>query len=416
VRAAGESFLQGRGSKAVLRLLLALGLLFGAGAISEPAAAAPEADFSDWHLPVPAGEWTISRGPCGAGGLFQHPCGYYEDRCALDLTAVNGEMEDVPVLAPQAGQVFFLGTRNDSGLTAMLEHDDGRITALMHLAKVVVALDQRVAQGQVVAYAGSTGSSTRPHLHFHVQPNAVERECLPLTGLDEIDLTRLTARSHNLDWTDLTLVDPPEQMPAWLPLTAPEAGNEPVVMPQRMLLAPGVTVQLPVAYEIEHAPPEGLSYLGQPVPVAWRMSTHVVFSVPFTGPNRTGEFTRVLRQTVNGTTRTIRFRFGVRPAAESGSGAGLILINPTFGSPLNWSDQPAAPELCWREPASAGTAPLLFRVLVVGPTRADSGWIPEQCWQTPALAEGDYAWKVFVRDGQGYMNRTNQRPWVFRLR
>jgi hypothetical protein len=67
-------------------------------------------------------------------------------------------------------------------------------------------------------------------------------------------------------------------------------------------------------------------------------------------------------------------------------------------------------------PAQAGPPPLAFRVMVTGPTPADSGWMTESCWQTPALARGTYAWKVFVRDADGHMNRTNQRPWVFQMR
>ena len=155
-------------------------------------------DFSTWHFPVPAGDWLISRGPCGGGGLYTHECGYFEDECAYDLTPVVGSMLSVPVLAPQAGQVFFLGTRTDSGLAVLLQHSDGRISAMMHLSQVVVGLDQRVAQGQVIGYAGGTGSSSRPHLHFDVQPNAVERTCLPLSGIDEVDMHLMTVRSHNL--------------------------------------------------------------------------------------------------------------------------------------------------------------------------------------------------------------------------
>jgi hypothetical protein len=298
----------------------------------------------------------------------------------------------------------------------MLEHDDGRVSALMHLSKVVVALDQRVTQGQVIAYAGGSGSSTRPHLHFHVQPNAVERECLPLDGLDEIDLVRLSVRSHNRDWTELALVDPPATMPAWLPLAAPAAADLAVVLPQRFVLSPGASFHLPVAYANDRIPPEGLSYQGQPLPVALTTGAATVFLVPFTAPAHIGEFTRVLRVAPGGdgaARRLIRFRYGVRPPTASASSAGLVLINPTFASPPNWSRLAGPPNLCWTEPVIAGAAPLLFRVLVVGPTRADSGWIAAQCWQTPALAPGAYAWKVFVRDGQGYLNRTNQRPWVF---
>jgi len=190
------------------------------------------------------------------------------------------------------------------------------------------------------------------------------------------------------------------------------------VLPERIVLPPGAPAVLPVAYANEHVPAEGLWYLGERVPVALHTETHTVFSVPFTAPSRTGEFTRVLRVISDGDgapRRLIRFRYGVRPPAESASAEGLVLINPAFARPPNWSRLDAPPELCWTEPAIAGPPPLSFRVLVVGPARADSGWITTPCWQTPALPPGDYAWKVFVRDGLGYMNRTNQRPWVFEI-
>jgi len=224
-------------------------VLFLPGIRSE--AAAPNgpilsaADFAGWHLPVPAGMWLISRGPCGSPGGFSHQCGYFEDSCAIDLTPLTESMLSVPVLAPQAGQVFFLGTRDDSGMVVMLEHDDGRVSALMHLSKVVVGLDERVAQGQVVAYAGNTGSSTRPHLHFDVQPNAVERSCLPLDGLDEVDLVRMVVQSHNLEWSALVLPNPPERLPAWLTL---ESGGAAGLAP-RPVLAPSAQTRLPVAID-----------------------------------------------------------------------------------------------------------------------------------------------------------------------
>src|SRR3989338_5810598 len=78
------------------------------------AAPAPQSDFSDWHLPVPAGNWRISRGPCNSPWPYDHQCGYYEDACALDLIPAEGSMANVPVLAPQAGQGFFICTRQDA--------------------------------------------------------------------------------------------------------------------------------------------------------------------------------------------------------------------------------------------------------------------------------------------------------------
>jgi hypothetical protein len=142
--------------------------------------------------------------------------------------------------------------------------------------------------------------------------------------------------------------------------------------------------------------------------------------VPLTAPLAPGEYARLLplsaghgRRAVG---RALRLHFAVRDPAHTAAGAGIVLISPAFVRTANWSRLAAPPQLCWSEPASAGPAPLLFRVRVVGPSPADSGWISAACWQTPALPPGSYAWKVFVRDGQGFMNRTNQRPFVFTLR
>jgi murein DD-endopeptidase MepM/ murein hydrolase activator NlpD len=381
------------------------------------AAAEPAPDFTGWHLPVPAGDWIISRGPCGAGGLSSHACGYYEDACAIDIAAPNGSMERVPVLAPQAGQVFFLGTRNDSGLTVLLQHDDGRVTALMHLSRVVVGLDQRVARGQVLAYAGGTGSSTRPHLHFHVQPNAVQRECLPLANLDTIDLVRFTATSRNLAWPDLTLVDPPDTLPAWLALLPGNAPGAGPGMPGRLVLRPGGRVGLPIAVANSTAARGQVVFSGRALTPTAQTATHTLFTLPVLAPAAAGDYTQTVQiKGSSSAAREVPLALSVREPAETSAAEAVVWISPTFVSPSNWASVLRPPRLCWTEPASAGAAPLSFRVMVVGTAAADSGWISASCWQAPALGHGTYYWKVFVRDADGHMNRTNQRPYVFQVR
>ncbi len=372
------------------------------------------ANFAGWHLPVPAGTWQISRGPCGSRAPFSHQCGYYEDSCAFDLTPLSESMLSVPVLAPQAGRVFFLGTRDDSGMTVMLRHDDGRISALMHLSKVVVGLDQRVTRGQVVAYAGNTGSSTRAHLHFHVQPNAVERSCLPLTGLDEIDPVRMTVRSHNLAWSALVLIDPPERLPAWLALSP----NGPAGRAPRLVLAPSAVTRLPVAIDDKRLGAQNLFFQGRPLTPTLKLLGQTVFEVALNGPAASGNYQAPLRlQTAAGVTATttLTVAYTVRPPVDTSAALGVILVNPTFVSPVNWANLSQTPKLCWSEYASAGAAPLSFRVMVAGPTTADSGWQAGTCWTPPTLSRGTYFWKVFVRDARGYMNRTNQRPLAFKI-
>ena len=405
---------------ALRRVLIALNLILTlAGGPPAPASAqAPfPTDFSDWHLPLPAGEWVISRTPCGVG-LFQHQGAYYEDECALDLTPLAGSMAHVPVLAPYDGQVFFMGTRADSGLALMLQHPDGRVSAMLHLSKIVVAPDQAVRQGQVIAYAGNTGSSGRAHLHFHVQPNTVERVCLPLNTLDEIDFEKTIAISHNLAWSDLTLVEPPPGLPAWL--AAPEVGGAAAPsLPAGLALSPRAQAEVPLAVPAALLADAEVHYLGRRLQPVFTGTTYSLFTIPIVAPPHLGQSERLIRlRDRAGTARsvTLRLPLTVQPAAETRAGADIVYISPTFVSPANYSAHAASPRLCWREPVSAGTPPLSFRAMVAGPQLAESGWITADCWQLPPLPKGTYFWKVFVRDGLGLMNRTNQRPFVFRIK
>ncbi len=407
-------------SELVVSVLAVAGL--AAGFLSPPVVVPPPApasfDFSDWHFPVPAGAWLISRGPCGGRGLYTHQCGYFEDECAFDLTPVDGSMKSVPVLAPQSGQVFFLGTRTDSGLSVLLQHADGRISALFHLSTVVVGLDQPVAQGQVIGYAGDSGSSTKPHLHFDVQPNAVERTCLPLYGIDEVDPRLMTIRSHNLAWSDLVLPDPPSSLPTWLPLMGAGAQPPAVLLPQRVELAPGAHAAVPIAIAASFLGSQAVYYDGQRLLPSGAVDGYALYTLTVSAPAEAGDYQgslefRVAGPVLGGLPLAVNYR--VRLPMDSGAGAGLVWINPRPVNPPEYARFPSSLPLCFTEPAVAGPAPLTFRVLVSGSAQADSGWMGAACWTPPALPRGTYYWKVFVRDGQGHMNRTNDRPRVFKI-
>ncbi len=76
-----------------------------------------------------------------------------------------------PVLAPAAGVVAYAGFLSGHGNAILLEHGHGFSTFYGHNSKLMVKAGHRVKRGQLIAYSGSTGLSTGPHLHYGVRLN-----------------------------------------------------------------------------------------------------------------------------------------------------------------------------------------------------------------------------------------------------
>lgn len=74
-----------------------------------------------------------------------------------------------PIRAAADGVVTFSGTKGGYGTTVMIRHEDDYATLYGHESKAVVQAGQKVRQGEVIGYVGSTGRSTGPHLHFEVR-------------------------------------------------------------------------------------------------------------------------------------------------------------------------------------------------------------------------------------------------------
>ena len=77
-----------------------------------------------------------------------------------------------PIVATADGTVVTAGW-NSGGYGNMvdIDHGNGVLTRYGHAMQVVVAPGQYVHRGQVIAYMGSTGYSTGPHVHYEVRVN-----------------------------------------------------------------------------------------------------------------------------------------------------------------------------------------------------------------------------------------------------
>jgi hypothetical protein len=103
--------------------------------------------------------------------------------------------EGTPILAARAGIVFQTVSENDAGgadesfrskaNVVRVLHNDGTIGNYVHLMHEGVAVRQgeRIEPGRIIGYAGSTGQSTGPHLHFAV--TRVMRDGDELTEVSE---------------------------------------------------------------------------------------------------------------------------------------------------------------------------------------------------------------------------------------
>ena len=99
----------------------------------------------------------------------------------LDLKATWGD----PVCASQAGVVKFASWHNGYGYMVTVDHGGGITTNYAHLSRFNVVVGLKVTRGSIIGYAGSTGRSTSPHLHYEVRINDKPVHPLRTIFLDE---------------------------------------------------------------------------------------------------------------------------------------------------------------------------------------------------------------------------------------
>ncbi len=123
--------------------------------------------------PPPAG----TPMPPRAAGKFAWPVrgrvisGFGAKRGGLHNDGINIAVSPgAPVKAAENGVVAYVGNELPGfGNLLLIRHAGGYTTAYAHSAEILVRRGQRVARGQLVARAGSTGSVDRPQLHFEIR-------------------------------------------------------------------------------------------------------------------------------------------------------------------------------------------------------------------------------------------------------
>jgi hypothetical protein len=116
--------------------------------------------------------------------------GYGQPVLAVADATVVASVDRYPDQIPEAPTGVTL--ENAEGNYVILDLGDGRYALYAHLkpGSITVEAGERVRQGQVLGELGNSGSSTGPHLHFHVMdaPSGLVADGLPY-GFADFDLT-----------------------------------------------------------------------------------------------------------------------------------------------------------------------------------------------------------------------------------
>ena len=121
--------------------------------------AAPITSDFGWRIHPVTGEWKFHSG--------------------IDIGYNEGE----PIVAMRAGKVVFSAVYGGYGNCVIIEHNDGDHTLYAHCSSLVARYGDYVERGELIAYVGSTGISTGPHLHLEWWHNGTYTNPLGLWDL-----------------------------------------------------------------------------------------------------------------------------------------------------------------------------------------------------------------------------------------
>lgn len=125
------------------------------------------------RMPIPYARLTSNF------GNRRHPImGTMRQHRGVDYAATTG----TPIQAAGDARVMSVGWKGGYGRTVELDHGRGHTTLYAHMSRFSnIRPGQRIAQGTVIGYVGSSGMSTGPHLHYEFRVNGVHRNPLSVT-------------------------------------------------------------------------------------------------------------------------------------------------------------------------------------------------------------------------------------------
>ena len=121
-----------------------------------------------WEDPLQPPVSGCMTSPFGVKRLHNgKPTGEYHG--GVDQRTPEGEA----IRAVAAGTITFAKQFNVLGNAVGIDHGQGLESMYLHMSRLVVAPGVAVQRGDILGYAGSTGRSTGPHLHWVLYVNGV---------------------------------------------------------------------------------------------------------------------------------------------------------------------------------------------------------------------------------------------------
>ena len=130
-----------------------------------------------------------------------------------------------PVVAAGNGKVTHSTKNKYNGNYVFIQHGNGIVTKYLHFSKRAVKKGQRVKQGQVIGYVGSTGMSQAPHLHYEFLLNGVHRNPRTVKLPDAKPINKKFKREFSLIATQ-RLADLSGSKQALLTMQSPSADQQ----------------------------------------------------------------------------------------------------------------------------------------------------------------------------------------------